>query len=207
MERDGERIAALTHDDSLGYEPELLDTVAAAAGLALQNERLQAELRAEIRLTGVLADTAPSMLVNVDTDGRILKLNPAAVRASGYRRDEDVLGRPFWEIFIDESEREEMIERFRAAAPDFPPNEYENAFANVRGEHVVVYWRSAPVLDDAGRVVSIVGAGIDVTDRQLLEDEKRREREFLYAIANRAPSLICVDRRPRPGHPAALGHA
>jgi PAS domain S-box-containing protein len=192
VERDGERIAALTHDDSLGYEPELLDTVAAAAGLALQNERLQAELRAEIRLTGVLADTAPSMLVNVDTDGRILKLNPAAVRASGYRRDEDVLGRPFWEIFIDESEREEMIERFRAAAPAFPPNEYENAFANVRGEHVVVYWRSAPVLDDAGGVVSIVGAGIDVTDRQLLEDEKRREREFLYAIANRAPSLICV---------------
>ena len=192
VERAGERVAALTHDVSLVHEPELLDAVGAAAGLALHNERLQAELRAEIRLTGVLADTAPSMLINVDTEGRVLKLNPVALRASGFRRDDQVVGRPFWEIFIDDSEVEEMVARFRAAAPNFPPNEYENTFTNVRGEHVVVYWRSSPVLDDSGRVISIVAAGIDVTDRQLLEEEKQREREFLYAIANHAPSLICV---------------
>jgi PAS domain S-box-containing protein len=198
VERAGERVAALTHDVSLVHEPELLDAVAAAAGLALHNERLQAELRAEIRLTGVLADTAPSMLINVDTEGRVLKLNPVALRASGYRRDDQVVGRPFWEIFIDDSEVEEMVARFRAAAPNFPPNEYENTFTNARGEHVVVYWRSSPVLDDSGRVISIVAAGIDVTDRQLLEEEKQREREFLYAIANHAPSLICViDARGR----------
>jgi PAS domain S-box-containing protein len=192
VEQKGDCVAALIHDASLLDEPELLDAVSAAAGLSLHNERLQAELRAEIRLTGVLADTAPSMLVNVDTDGRVLKLNPAALRASGYRADADVHGRYFWEVFIDDAERDEMVARFEAAKPDFPPNEYENTFTNVRGERVVVYWRSAPVLDDAGAVVSIVGAGIDVTDRHLLEEEKRREREFLYAIANHAPSLLCV---------------
>ena len=192
VEQEGERVAALIHDASLAHEPELLEAVAAAAGLALQNERLQAELRAEIRLTGVLADTAPSMLVNVDVEGRIVKLNPVAVRAGGYRSDDEIRGRPFWEIFIEESEREEMIARFKAAAPDYPPNEYENTFTNARGERVAVYWRAAPVLDDAGRVVSIVAAGIDVTDQKVLEEEKAREREFLYAIANRAPSLICV---------------
>jgi signal transduction histidine kinase len=44
--QDGVRLAALLHDGSLGDEPELLGAVSAAAGIALQNGRLQAELRA-----------------------------------------------------------------------------------------------------------------------------------------------------------------
>ena len=48
IERDGEPVAALVHDPALRDEPELLDAVGAAAGLALENGRLQAELRANI---------------------------------------------------------------------------------------------------------------------------------------------------------------
>ena len=44
--RDGVRLAALVHDRSLNDEPELLDAVSAAAGIALENGRLHAELRA-----------------------------------------------------------------------------------------------------------------------------------------------------------------
>jgi signal transduction histidine kinase len=48
IERDGVRLAALVHDRSLNDEPELLDAVSAAAGIALENGRLQAELRARL---------------------------------------------------------------------------------------------------------------------------------------------------------------
>jgi signal transduction histidine kinase len=48
VERDGRRVAALVHDASLRDDPELVDAVCAAAGLALENERLQAELRAHL---------------------------------------------------------------------------------------------------------------------------------------------------------------
>jgi signal transduction histidine kinase len=54
-DRNGRRVAALIHDESL--EQELaLDTVAAAAALALENERLQAELRARLSDLAALAD-------------------------------------------------------------------------------------------------------------------------------------------------------
>jgi signal transduction histidine kinase len=46
IERDGVRLAALVHSRSLNDEPELLDAVSAAAGIALENGRLHAELRA-----------------------------------------------------------------------------------------------------------------------------------------------------------------
>jgi signal transduction histidine kinase len=48
LERDGRRVAALVHDPALRDQQELLDAVSAAAGLALENERLQAELRAQL---------------------------------------------------------------------------------------------------------------------------------------------------------------
>jgi signal transduction histidine kinase len=48
IDRDGDHVAALIHDPALGDEPELLDSVRAAAGIALENGRLHAELRARL---------------------------------------------------------------------------------------------------------------------------------------------------------------
>jgi signal transduction histidine kinase len=48
VEVGGERVAALLHDPSLDDEPELLEAVGAAAGIALENARLHAELAARL---------------------------------------------------------------------------------------------------------------------------------------------------------------
>jgi signal transduction histidine kinase len=48
IDRGSEHVAALLHDPGLDDEPELLDAVAAAAALALENGRLQVELRARL---------------------------------------------------------------------------------------------------------------------------------------------------------------
>jgi signal transduction histidine kinase len=50
IEHDGEVVAALVHDRSLLEEPQLVHAVGAAAHLALENARLQAELRAQLTL-------------------------------------------------------------------------------------------------------------------------------------------------------------
>jgi signal transduction histidine kinase len=48
VELQGRRIAAIAHDPALADEPELVRTAGAAAALALENQRLTAELRARI---------------------------------------------------------------------------------------------------------------------------------------------------------------
>jgi signal transduction histidine kinase len=48
IDRDRAHVAALIHDPALLDEPELLDGVEAAAGIALENGRLNAELRARL---------------------------------------------------------------------------------------------------------------------------------------------------------------
>jgi hypothetical protein len=49
LDRDGTPIAALIHDPALESEPELLESAAAAARLAIDNARLQAEVRSQLR--------------------------------------------------------------------------------------------------------------------------------------------------------------
>jgi signal transduction histidine kinase len=48
VERKGEQVAAIVHDEALSDEPELIQTVGAALALALENERLDAALRARV---------------------------------------------------------------------------------------------------------------------------------------------------------------
>ena len=48
VERDGQHLAAIIHDRALLEDPRLVETVSATAGLLLENERLQAEQRAQL---------------------------------------------------------------------------------------------------------------------------------------------------------------
>ena len=192
VEHNGRRVAALLHDPVLDEEPQLVEMTAAAAGLSLQNERLQADLRAQYAFLETVANTAPSLLVVVGPDGRIRNQNRATVIASGLGDEEQIRGRFFWDVFIDPSERDEMRARFDDAAPDFAPASYENTFTNACGDRLVIAWESAPVVDESGQVVSIVAGGLDITERKQRELELQRERDATTTILQTIPSLIAV---------------
>ena len=72
LERRGERIAAIVHDAALAEDPALLQSVSAAAGLALENERLLAELRAQLEQ---LRQSRARIVEAGDTERRRLERN------------------------------------------------------------------------------------------------------------------------------------
>jgi signal transduction histidine kinase len=72
LERHGQRIAALVHDPALAEDPALVNAVSAAAGLALENERLLAELRAQLEQ---LRESRARIVEAGDTERRRLERN------------------------------------------------------------------------------------------------------------------------------------
>jgi PAS domain S-box-containing protein len=190
VERDGRPIAVLVHDPTLEDEPELVDAAAAAAGLWLENERLQAELRSQYSFLLTVVHTTPSLLIAVDTEGRIRNFNAAVEIASGLDDPEQIQDRLFWDVFADPDDREEMEERFRAAAPDFAPTEYENSFTNARGDELVITWSSAPLRDEDGNVSRVIAGGVDITERKRQELVLRESGERLHAIIESSPAAI-----------------
>ena len=83
IDRDGDHVAVLIHDPALEEEPELLDGVQAAAGIALENARLHADLRARLR---------PQRLPSPDRRGGPTRASVA--RAQPPRRRPATLDRP-----------------------------------------------------------------------------------------------------------------
>ena len=97
LRHDGDTAAALVHDAALGDEPELVQAVAATARLAIENQRLQAEVRAQLeevrasrarivafgdaerrRVERNLHDGAQQRLVNLSLTLGIARSQPAA---------------------------------------------------------------------------------------------------------------------------------
>ena len=72
LERHHIRIAALVHDAALDEDPALLEAVSGAAGLALENERLLAELRAKLE---EIRDSRARLVDAGDAERRRLERN------------------------------------------------------------------------------------------------------------------------------------
>ena len=100
VERSGKRVAALIHDPALADNTELLETVGGTAGLALENEQLQADLRARLgaleqseRRFRELLENVHLIAVSLDLDGRITFCNQYLADLAGYSRAE-LIGPP-----------------------------------------------------------------------------------------------------------------
>jgi signal transduction histidine kinase len=97
LRHEGDPVAALLHDAALGDDPELVQAVAATARLAIENQRLQAEVRAQLeevrasrarivefgdaerrRVERNLHDGAQQRLVNLSLTLGIARSQPAA---------------------------------------------------------------------------------------------------------------------------------
>jgi signal transduction histidine kinase len=100
LERDGREMAALVYDAALDEDPELVQTVCAAAGIALENEHLQiesqarlAELRASRQRIVAAGDAERRRLERNLHDGAQQQLVALALQLrliqSGIRRDPD----------------------------------------------------------------------------------------------------------------------
>jgi PAS domain S-box-containing protein len=71
--------------------------------------------------------------------------------------------------------------------------EVESALLSSDGTSRVFSWSAIPIADVTSRRDRIVLiSGADITERKRLELENERERAFLNAIANNAPSLLCL---------------
>lgn len=188
------RLAAFVHARSLLEEPELLQSVAAAARLALQRNKLQTELSARLRelererdFIRDVVNAAPAFFAIVDLEGRIERFNDALVAASGVADDERARGRPFASVFVAARQRDE-VERLIV---DQTVGRHEHNWLGREQTELVVEWSTIPISEVHGERRLLI-TGLDVSDRSRHEAELQRERDFLSMVGKATPSLLCV---------------
>jgi PAS domain S-box-containing protein len=202
VERDGRRIGALVHDRSLAEQPELVESVCAAAALALDNERLQAELRARLddlqaneQRLRALIEASPLAIVEVDLKGNVTFWNPAAERLYGWKAEE-ALGEPV--SFVPDVGTGEL-DRIRERLLDGQVIEgVETKRLRHDGSLIDVVLSAGPVLDANGRVSRFMAVSADISERKRAENALRRERDFISTLIDSTATLVLVfDREGR----------
>ena len=188
------KLAALVHDRAVLADPELLDSVAAAARLALQRNRLQNELQARLveleRERDFIRDVvnaAPAFFAVVDPDGRVVRFNDALAAASGIRDDERARGRLFATAFVADRDRGDVARLIASQAE----GRHEHHWHAREGNDLVVEWSLIPIADEHGQPRLLI-TGLDVSERSGHQEELQRERDFLDSVGRATPSLLCV---------------
>lgn len=142
--------------------------------LLFRNLRLgEAMVRQERDFADRLMETAQVMVLVLDRQGRINRLNPAGERLTGYTLAQ-VQGRPFWEVFPAPEAVDAMKEAFYQLGAGEVRQEAEVEWAAKDGAHRLIAWSARAHIGEDGSVAQVIGTGIDITDRRDAEIRLQR---------------------------------
>ncbi len=149
----------------------LLEIYAIRAAGEVLRRRSELEMRSSRDYLDNLFDTANVLIVELDREGRVTRLNRMGETISGYKREE-LIGRN-WFAAMAPPGREPFIEIFtRAVREGRMPREDESALITPGGEERIINWRNSEILDAEGEVGGIIAFGMDVTEQRRAEAEK-----------------------------------
>jgi PAS domain S-box-containing protein len=184
VERDGERVAALVHDASLLAEPELIESVSAAAGLALENERRLQELAASERRSRAVLEAIPDLMFRIARDGTYRAFKADSDRDLLTPRDQ-VIGHTVRErLPAHVAAKVSVGMELALAGSGVQTIEYELVFEGERRHYEGRITASGP-----DEVLLIVR---EITDRKEAEAALEVERHFLSTVFDTTPSMLCV---------------
>ncbi len=149
-------------------ERRLLDALAERMGRIAEREQIEAELRREKDFAESLVETAPAIVLVLDPEGHILRLNRYMEEFSGYALRE-VQGENWLETFVPDAAHDRMGRL--AGPPETQATELIGPVRTKSGLEREVEWYTKTLTDTRGEVVAVLAMGRDITQRRKLEKE------------------------------------
>lgn len=135
--------------------------------------RLEAELRSQRDFAERLIDTAQAIVLVLDLEGRVVRVNRYLEDLSG-RTQGEVVGRDWLEWFIPERDRPRVRRTFEAALAGRRVRGAINAITTRGGEERLIEWYDSPWRDAEGELVGLLAIGQDITERVRAQKELER---------------------------------
>ena len=143
-----------------------------------------------------LVENASSIILKMDTEGRLTFFNEYAERFFGYSASE-VLGRNVIGTIVPETESTgrslaEMIQKIFAHPDAYTCSINENIRKN--GERVWVSWNNHTLVDADGNKAGMLSVGQDISEQKKTEMTLRQSEEKFSAVFHASPDAITLTR-------------
>ncbi len=129
-----------------------------------------------------VAENVGDFIWEVDAEGLYRYTSPSVERILGYKPDELIGKKYFYDLFVPEVRKELQTAAFNVFAEKQSFRAFPNPNVSKEGKVVHVETSGVPVLDAAGNLVGYRGADTDVTERKKAEEELRKYKEHLEGL-------------------------
>jgi PAS domain S-box-containing protein len=177
--------------------PMSLAVLWAAALLLVRHKRVEQAWRAESGRAQRYFDVATVILLVLDADGRVRRINRRGCDLLGWAEHE-IVGRD-WIEFVPERLREQISRVRRQAAGGQAAAEYhENPVLTRSGEERTIAWRNVPLTGEGGRFIGTLSSGEDITERRTSEaglERSLKDLEDLKYALDQSSIVAITDTR------------
>ncbi len=155
----------------------------AVRDLMQKRSRAEEALRSEHAFRKAMEDSLTVGMRARDLSGRIIYVNPAFCRMTGFSEDDLVGATPPMPYWPPELIEETYAVHRAVMAGEAPPDGFEITLMRKNGErfHALIY--EAPLIDGNGQHTGWMGSVLDVTERKRAEEMARQQQEQLQFTA------------------------
>jgi two-component system, cell cycle sensor histidine kinase and response regulator CckA len=124
-----------------------------------------------------LFKNAPGIVLIMDTEGRILRLNPFMEKISGYKLEE-VQGKNWNEIFSPENGSKSIVDLSKGANENQVPLGNLSTIMTKDGIRRDIIWYDRPLKDNDGKTIGLLAIGQDISEQLTLQRNLFRSKKF-----------------------------
>ncbi len=136
-----------------------------------------------------LVQSVNSVIIESDTQGRILFINDYGLKLFGFAKAE-LIGRNVFSTIIPEVESTgRLLRDLLEAILQDPEGRFDHVNENIRkdGTRLWVNWRNTAVKDIHGNVTGCLAIGVDVTEQRVSQEELRRTQLMFRTVGDLIP--------------------
>jgi len=135
-----------------------------------------------------LFDNAPVGYHEIDSEGKIVRINQTELDLLGYKREE-LIGKYVWKIAFDEAETKQRV-LDKLAGKKKQTSSFERDVKKKDGSIIHFMVQDIYLQDEDGKIIGIRSTFQDITERKISEALLKHERELYLDLVNTQPAGI-----------------
>ena len=195
MHHEGRAIGCLnlsshTVEDVPRFARAALEAIAAQIGEAIVSAKAEKAVSSSEQKFRQLFDEAPIGYHQIDTQGRITRVNRTELDMLGYTAEE-MLGRLIWEFVMDEEATRQAVAA-KMAGEEPPGKAFERTYRRKDGTTLQVLIEDHLIADEGGKIAGIRSTIQDITERKRIEEALRDSEQMYRTLMKASPDAVTV---------------